>query len=66
MPVGIAITGANENCFSWAFAFEKNKTNELKHYYLLGSGFSLWLIWQLFTLIGIFLGSIVPEERALA
>ena len=46
--------------------FKKNKTNELKHYYLLGSGFSLWLIWQLFTLIGIFLGSIVPEELGLA
>lgn len=45
--------------------FKKNKTNELKHYYLLGSGFSLWFTWQLFTLVGIFLGSIVPEELGL-
>ena len=46
--------------------FEKNKTNELKHYYLLGSGFILWFVWQLFTIVGIFLGSIVPEELGLA
>jgi len=42
--------------------FEINKNTKLKHYYLLGSGFSLWFVWQLFTLVGIFLGSIVPEE----
>jgi predicted branched-subunit amino acid permease len=46
--------------------FNKNKDNKLKHYYLLGSGFILWFIWQLFTLVGIFLGSIVPEELGLA
>ena len=46
--------------------FKKNKNIRLKHYYLLGSGFSLWFIWQLFTIIGIFLGSIVPEELGLA
>src|SRR6056300_474677 len=46
--------------------FEKNKNTKLKHYYLLGSGFSLWFVWQLFTLVGIFLGSIVPEELGLA
>tara|TARA_B100000767_G_scaffold71083_1_gene67697 strand:- start:1585 stop:2283 length:699 start_codon:yes stop_codon:yes gene_type:complete len=46
--------------------FKKNKNIRLKHYYLLGSGFSLWFIWQLFTIIGIFLGTIVPEELGLA
>ena len=46
--------------------FKKNKNITLKHYYLLGSGFILWFIWQLFTVIGIFLGSIVPEELGLA
>ena len=46
--------------------FEKNKDNDLKHYYLLGSGFILWFVWQIFTLVGIFLGSIVPEELGLA
>ena len=46
--------------------FQKNKNVELKHYYLLGSGLILWFIWQLFTIVGIFLGSIVPEELGLA
>ena len=45
--------------------FKKNKTVPNKHYYLLGSGFTLWTIWQISTLMGIFLGSIVPEELGL-
>ena len=45
----------------WSF-----KHNNLKHYYLLGSGFILWFVWQIFTFVGIFLGSIVPEELGLA
>jgi predicted branched-subunit amino acid permease len=46
--------------------FSKNKNDKLKHYYLLGSGFILWFVWQLFTLVGIFLGSIIPDELGLA
>ena len=46
--------------------FEKNKDNDLKHYYLLCSGFILWFVWQIFTFVGIFLGSIVPEELVLS
>ena len=45
--------------------FKKNNDNIFKHYYLVGSGFTLWFIWQLTTIIGIFLGSIVPEELGL-
>ena len=46
--------------------FRANVNNRLKHYYLLGSGFTLWSIWQISTLLGIFLGSIVPDELGLA
>ena len=46
--------------------FKKNTSLKNKHYYLLGSGFTLWFIWQISTLIGIFLGSIVPEELGLS
>ena len=46
--------------------FEKNRKDDLKHYYLLGSGFFLWLIWQISTLIGVFLGSIVPDKLGLS
>ena len=40
--------------------FKKNKDDDFKHYHLLGSGLTLWIIWQITTIIGILLGSIVP------
>ena len=45
--------------------FKKNMNDKFKHYYLLGSGITLWMVWQLTTIIGILLGSIVPEELGL-
>ena len=45
--------------------FKKNNENKNKHFHLLGSGLTLWFIWQLTTIIGIILGSIVPEELGL-
>ena len=32
---------------------------------MLGSGFTLWFLWQLSTLTGIILGNIVPEQLGL-
>ena len=46
--------------------FKKNKKNRNKHFHLLGAGITLWLIWQISTLIGIFLGTIIPEELGLS
>jgi len=45
--------------------FKKNNDNKFKHYHLVGSGLTLWSIWQITTIIGIILGSIVPEELGL-
>tara|TARA_B100000287_G_scaffold199579_1_gene188610 strand:+ start:2797 stop:3483 length:687 start_codon:yes stop_codon:yes gene_type:complete len=45
--------------------FKKNNENKFKHYHLVGSGFTLWFIWQFTTIIGIALGSIVPDELGL-
>ncbi len=45
--------------------FKNNKTNINVHYYLIGSGITLWTTWQLTTIIGILLGSIVPDEWGL-
>ena len=39
--------------------FKENKTVPNKHYYLLGSGLTLWTTWQISTLMGIFLAFIV-------
>jgi len=45
--------------------FKKNNSNKNKHYHLVGSGFTLWFIWQVTTIIGIILASIVPQELGL-
>ena len=45
--------------------FKKNHNDEYKHYYLLGAGLTLWTVWQVTTIIGILLGSIVPDELGL-
>ena len=45
--------------------FKSNKSNHFKHYHLLGSGLTLWFIWQITTIVGIILGSIVPDELGL-
>ena len=46
--------------------FKENSSLKNKHYYLFGSGFTLWVIWQVSSLVGIFLGAVVPEELGLA
>ena len=46
--------------------FKKNNKNKFAHYHLLGSGLSLWVTWQLSTILGIVLGAIVPEELGLS
>ena len=35
--------------------FKKNSNDENRHFYLLGSGLTLWIVWQITTIIGIFL-----------
>ena len=45
--------------------FKKNPTEEFNHYHLIGSGIILWFIWQVSTIMGIYLGSIDPEELGL-
>ncbi len=45
--------------------FKKNLKNNFKHYHLLGSGITLWFVWQVTTIIGILLGSIVPDKLGL-
>ena len=46
--------------------FKKNKKKQNKHYHLLGAGFTCWIIWQVSTILGIVLGSVVPEELGLS
>ena len=46
--------------------FKKDNKDENQHYHLLGSGFTCWTIWQISTILGIVLGSVVPEELGLS
>ena len=45
--------------------FKKNAKNKNVHFHMLGSGLTLWSLWQLSTLIGIVLGNIVPAQLGL-
>ena len=45
--------------------FKKNVKNKNVHFHMLGSGLTLWSLWQLSTLIGIVLGNIVPAQLGL-
>ena len=40
--------------------FEKN--NKFAHYHLLGGGLTLWVFWQISTVIGVFLGANIPPN----
>ncbi len=46
--------------------FKQQPKNNLRHYHLLGSGFTLWFIWQLSTITGIVVGEVIPKELNLA
>ena len=44
---------------------KNNKSEQYNYYHLIGSGVTLWLTWQISTVVGILLGSIVPDELGL-
>jgi len=45
--------------------YEKEGITPVSHWFLLGAGFSLWLIWQVSTALGIFLGTAIPDSWSL-
>ena len=45
---------------------KKNKNEKDNYFHLVGAGFNCWTIWQISTLIGIYLGSIIPEKLGLS
>ena len=42
--------------------FETTDLPELAHYHLLGSGITLWVCWQIATLVGVLAGATIPDE----
>ena len=45
--------------------YHDDSPNELKHWYFLGAGLTLWTSWQLSTLLGIVLGAAIPDSWSL-
>ena len=45
--------------------FKKNKNQQNIHYHLFGTGITLWVCWQISTILGIILGSFIPDEVGL-
>lgn len=45
--------------------YEKEGLATYKHWFLFGTGISLWLNWQISTAIGVFLGASIPETLSL-
>ena len=45
--------------------FKKNKNQKNIHYHLLGTGITMWVCWQISTLLGIILGPFIPDELGL-
>jgi predicted branched-subunit amino acid permease len=53
---------------SYALMVQKYRTNkfsDFNHYYFLGSGLTLWLGWQLATIIGVLGASFISEQWSL-
>ena len=44
---------------------KKNKTHDFQHYHIIGAGITLWFCWQFSTILGIILGTFIPEELGL-
>ena len=45
--------------------YDRPGDKHFKHWFLLGSGLTLWLNWQISTAVGIFLGAVIPGSWSL-
>jgi 4-azaleucine resistance transporter AzlC len=45
--------------------FKKNQRDKDKYFHLIGGGLNCWIVWQISTIIGIYLGSIIPDKLGL-
>jgi len=50
-----------DEAFAVSFQEFENK-NKFAHYHLLGGGLTLWVFWQISTVIGVFLGANIPPH----
>ena len=55
-----------DQSFAVTNKYLKQSSDKDKVFHSFGAGVTCWMIWQTTTLIGIFLGSIIPEELGLS
>ena len=55
-----------DQSFAVSNKYLKQSGDKDKVFHSFGAGVTCWMIWQTTTLIGIFLGSIIPEELGLS
>jgi 4-azaleucine resistance transporter AzlC len=54
-----------DQAFAVTNSFLKNSKDKDKAFHSFGAGATCWIIWQITSIIGIFLGSIIPEKLGL-
>ena len=55
-----------DQAFAVTNSYLKKSTDKNKAFHSFGAGATCWIIWQTTTIIGIFLGSIIPEKLGLS
>ena len=55
-----------DQAFARSNEYFKKNNNSNKHLHLIGGGMTCWTIWQATTIIGIVLGSVIPEKLGLS
>ena len=54
-----------DQAFAVSNSYLKKSDDKNKHFHLFGAGVTCWTIWQITTLIGIILGSVIPDKLGL-
>ena len=55
-----------DQAFARSNEYFKKNNNSNKHLHLIGGGMTCWTIWQTTTIMGIVLGSVIPEKLGLS
>ena len=55
-----------DQAFARSSEYLKNNNEKNKYFHLIGGGFTVWIIWQITTFLGIILGASIPEKLGLS
>ena len=55
-----------DQAFARSSEYLKNNIDKNRYFHLIGGGFTVWIIWQSTTFLGIILGAAIPEKLGLS